>query len=86
MVAETPGKVARIQDISTDVVREQIEVLLNGFPIAAIKTGMLYSSEIISVGREDIGGAREGNSTCRRPCDGRQQRRCAFETGRDCPL
>ena len=49
VVAEMPGKVARIQDISTDVVREQIEVLLNGFPIAAIKTGMLYSSEIISL-------------------------------------
>ena len=32
VVAETPGKVARIQDISTDVVREQIDVLLNGFP------------------------------------------------------
>ena len=49
VVAEMPGKVARIQDISTDVVREQIDVLLNGFPVAAIKTGMLYSSEIISL-------------------------------------
>jgi hydroxymethylpyrimidine/phosphomethylpyrimidine kinase len=49
VVAETPGKVTRIQDIGADIVREQLEVLLDGFPIAAIKTGMLYSSEIISV-------------------------------------
>lgn len=48
VVAETPGKVTRIQDLGTDIVREQMEVLLRGFPIAAIKTGMLYSSEIIS--------------------------------------
>ena len=48
VVAETPGKVSRIQDIGADIVREQIEVLLDGFPVAAIKTGMLYSSEIIS--------------------------------------
>jgi hydroxymethylpyrimidine/phosphomethylpyrimidine kinase len=49
VVAETPGKVSRIQDLGADIVRRQIEVLLDGFPIAAIKTGMLYSSEIISV-------------------------------------
>ena len=48
VVAETPGKVTRIQDIGADILREQIEVLLGGFPVAAIKTGMLYSSEIIS--------------------------------------
>jgi hydroxymethylpyrimidine/phosphomethylpyrimidine kinase len=49
VVAEMPGKVARIQELGSDVVRAQLEVLLKGFPIAAIKTGMLYSSEIISV-------------------------------------
>lgn len=48
IVAETPGKVSRIQDIGADIVRRQIEVLLDGFPIAAIKTGMLYSAKIIS--------------------------------------
>ena len=49
VVAETPGKVSRIQDLDADIVREQLEVLLDAFPIAAIKTGMLYSAEIISV-------------------------------------
>src|SRR2546428_2426681 len=48
VVAETPGKVMRIQDIGADIVREQIKVLFEAFPIAAIKTGLLYSSEIIS--------------------------------------
>jgi hydroxymethylpyrimidine/phosphomethylpyrimidine kinase len=48
VVAETPGKVARIQEIGADMVRAQLKVLLDGFPVAAIKTGMLYSSEIIS--------------------------------------
>ncbi len=48
VVAEMPGKVARIQDIGPDIVSKQLQVLLEGFPISAIKTGMLYSGEIIS--------------------------------------
>ena len=60
VVAEMPGKVVRIQDISPDVVREQIEVLFNGFPIAAIKTGMLYSSEIISLVAKTLATRAQG--------------------------
>jgi hydroxymethylpyrimidine/phosphomethylpyrimidine kinase len=48
VVAETPGKVARIEPVSAPLVRQQIEVVLAGFPVAAIKTGLLYSAEIIS--------------------------------------
>ncbi|HEV2046087.1 MAG TPA: bifunctional hydroxymethylpyrimidine kinase/phosphomethylpyrimidine kinase [Chthoniobacterales bacterium] len=48
VVAETPGKVSRIEPVSSEMVREQIEVLAKNFPIAAIKTGLLYSAEIIS--------------------------------------
>ena len=48
VVAETPGKVSRIEPVSPDMVREQIRVLTQNFPIAAIKTGLLYSAEIIS--------------------------------------
>jgi len=47
VVAETPGKVSRIEPVSTKIVREQIEVLAKNFPIAAIKTGLLYSAEIV---------------------------------------
>src|ERR1700680_1983494 len=49
VVAETPGKVSRIEPVSVDLVREQIELLGKNFPIAAIKTGLLCSGEIISV-------------------------------------
>src|SRR6201982_1778360 len=48
VVAEIPGKVSRIQPISVAMVREQIEVLAKNFPIAAGKTGLLFSSAIIS--------------------------------------
>jgi hydroxymethylpyrimidine/phosphomethylpyrimidine kinase len=48
VLAETPGKVARIQAIETDVVAEQVTLLLNAFPVRAIKTGLLYSAEIVS--------------------------------------
>lgn len=48
IVAEIPGKVSRIEPISARIVREQIEVLVKNFPIGAIKTGLLCSTEIIS--------------------------------------
>src|SRR5438105_12057500 len=48
VVAEIPGKVSRIEPVSVEMVREQIEVLTKHFPIAAIKTGLLCSAEIIS--------------------------------------
>ena len=48
IVAETPGKVSRIEPVSVEMVRQQIEVLAKSFPIAAIKTGLLCSAAIIS--------------------------------------
>src|SRR5580765_2255808 len=48
VVAETPGRVSKVEPVSAELVREQIEVLLRGFPVAAIKTGLLFSAEIIS--------------------------------------
>src|SRR5438128_10224593 len=48
IVAEIPGKVSRIEAVSPKIVCEQIEVLAKNFPIAAIKTGLLYSAEIVS--------------------------------------
>jgi hydroxymethylpyrimidine/phosphomethylpyrimidine kinase len=47
IVAEIPGKVARIEAVSARMVREQIEVLLKNFQIGAIKTGLLCSAEIV---------------------------------------
>jgi hydroxymethylpyrimidine/phosphomethylpyrimidine kinase len=48
IVAETPGKVSRIQPADADIVREQIELLLNSFPVAAIKTGLLCNAQVAS--------------------------------------
>ena len=48
IVAEIPGKVSRIEAVSAKIVNEQIEVLAKSFPIAAIKTGLLCSAEIVS--------------------------------------
>jgi hydroxymethylpyrimidine/phosphomethylpyrimidine kinase len=49
VVAETPGKVQRIQGVDVEVVAEQIELLLDNFPVRAIKTGLLFSAEIVAV-------------------------------------
>jgi len=48
VVAETPGHVSKIEPVSAELVRDQIEVLLRSFPVAAIKTGLLFSANIIA--------------------------------------
>src|SRR3989454_4057272 len=48
IVAETPGKVVKIEPVSAKMVRKQIDVLCNNFPVAAIKTGLLYSGEVVT--------------------------------------
>src|SRR5437879_8639117 len=48
IVAETPGKVSRIQPADPEIVREQIELLLKRFPVAGIKTGLLCNAEIVA--------------------------------------
>jgi hydroxymethylpyrimidine/phosphomethylpyrimidine kinase len=48
IVAETPGLVSKMEPASAGMVCAQIEVLLKNFPIAAIKTGLLFSGEIAS--------------------------------------
>jgi hydroxymethylpyrimidine/phosphomethylpyrimidine kinase len=54
VVAEIPGKVSRLEPVSVEMVREQIEVLAKNFPIAAIKTGLLCSAAIISAVAQTI--------------------------------
>ena len=49
VVAEVPGRVAAIQALTPEIVREQIAVSLDAFPVAAMKTGMLWSREIVDV-------------------------------------
>jgi hydroxymethylpyrimidine/phosphomethylpyrimidine kinase len=48
IVAETPGLVSEIEAVSAQMICAQMEVLLKSFPIAAIKTGLLFSGEVVS--------------------------------------
>ncbi|MDA0811948.1 MAG: bifunctional hydroxymethylpyrimidine kinase/phosphomethylpyrimidine kinase [Verrucomicrobia bacterium] len=43
VVAEVPGKVTRIDAIEPGMLAEQLKLLLNAFPVAAMKTGMVPS-------------------------------------------
>lgn len=47
VVSEVPGKVSRIIEIDSDTIADQIRILLDHFPVAAVKTGMLYSPAIV---------------------------------------
>jgi hydroxymethylpyrimidine/phosphomethylpyrimidine kinase len=47
VVAEVPGKVSAIQPIEPRIVAEQIRLSFEAFPIGALKTGMLFSKQII---------------------------------------
>src|SRR5207245_5080340 len=54
VVAEIPAKVSRLEPVSVEMVRAQIEVLAKNFPIAAMKTGLLCSTAIISTVAQTI--------------------------------
>jgi len=47
VVAEHPGRVSRITAVEPSMVAEQIRLVFEAFPVAAAKTGMLFSSGII---------------------------------------
>jgi hydroxymethylpyrimidine/phosphomethylpyrimidine kinase len=47
VVAEVPGKVSAIQPVRTEIIAEQIALSFTAFPVAAAKTGMLYSASIV---------------------------------------
>jgi hydroxymethylpyrimidine/phosphomethylpyrimidine kinase len=49
VVAEVPGKVARIDPVDPQNVRTQIELLLAKFTVGAIKTGLLFSAEVVEL-------------------------------------
>src|SRR3984885_11523890 len=54
VVAEHPGRVLNITPIPPERVADQIRLVLEAFPVAAIKTGMLYSAEIIEAVQKAI--------------------------------
>jgi hydroxymethylpyrimidine/phosphomethylpyrimidine kinase len=49
ITAQNLSGVSAVQAIDQEVVQKQLQAVLEGFPIKAIKTGMLFSAEIIEV-------------------------------------
>lgn len=47
VVAESPGEVVSIQAVKSSVLADQMRLNLSAFPVGAMKTGMLYSAQII---------------------------------------
>ncbi|MEM8953438.1 MAG: bifunctional hydroxymethylpyrimidine kinase/phosphomethylpyrimidine kinase [Verrucomicrobiota bacterium] len=47
-VSETPQTVSRIEALPPDFLADQVRLLLSSYPVAAIKTGMLFSEEHIN--------------------------------------
>lgn len=54
MVAEVPGEVAAIQAVRPEIVAKQIALSFTAFPVAAAKTGMLYSASIVETVAEEL--------------------------------
>ncbi len=48
VVSETAKTVAAIHPVPADLIESQVSLLLESFPVAAIKTGMLHSAEVIA--------------------------------------
>ena len=59
VVAEVPGLVSMIEALPSRLVAEQITLGFKAFPVQAIKTGMLFSAELIHVVASEISAARE---------------------------
>lgn len=60
VVSEAPGKVESLSAIDPALVSSQVRLCLRQFPVAAIKTGMLYSPEIVQA----VAGALRESPPC----------------------
>ena len=54
VVSEVPNCVEHVQAVKPEVLRSQIRILFENFPIAAVKTGMLYSRPLLRVVAEEL--------------------------------
>ncbi|MGI8605244.1 MAG: bifunctional hydroxymethylpyrimidine kinase/phosphomethylpyrimidine kinase [Verrucomicrobiales bacterium] len=55
VVAEVPGRVSSIQSVDPAILADQLRLLFEAFPIHAVKTGMLYSADLIEVVASALG-------------------------------
>jgi len=58
VVAEMPARVSAIQAVDPAIVAEQIRLSFEFFPVGAVKTGLLYSREIVEVVCNTLENAR----------------------------
>ncbi len=49
LTAQNPDTVTAIRPVDTDMIAAQIAAVWDAFPVQAVKTGMLYSADIIAV-------------------------------------
>lgn len=54
VVSEVPGLVEHVQAVKPEVLRSQIRILFDHYPITAVKTGMLYSRALLRVVSEEL--------------------------------
>lgn len=54
VVAEVPGRVEHVQAVTPRVLRSQIAMLFDAYPVVAVKTGMLYSRPLLRVVSEEL--------------------------------
>ena len=59
IVAEVPGEVRSIHAVSPEAVRDQVAILFEKLPIAAVKTGMLFSRQIVKAVAEVLGNLKQ---------------------------
>ena len=60
VTAQNPDGVRGVAAIPAGMVREQIEAVMDGFPVAAVKTGMLYSAAIVEEVAATLSARRPG--------------------------
>jgi hydroxymethylpyrimidine kinase/phosphomethylpyrimidine kinase len=56
VVSETANRVRQVHPVPVAVVRDQIALLLDSFPVAAVKTGMLFSGAHVRAVAEVLAG------------------------------
>ncbi|HEX7860907.1 MAG TPA: bifunctional hydroxymethylpyrimidine kinase/phosphomethylpyrimidine kinase [Verrucomicrobiae bacterium] len=58
VTAQNPREVRSVQAIKPEIVRDQIEAVMDALRPEVLKTGMLYSAEIIQVVAEKVGNVK----------------------------
>jgi hydroxymethylpyrimidine/phosphomethylpyrimidine kinase len=59
VVAEVPGQVYGLRPVPPRLLAQQIRSCFDAFPVAAVKTGMLYSRPLVQIVLEELHRARQ---------------------------